>query len=201
MKRTVVGWRQGRTRRRPSTLDERASCCAAWRSTSGCSTRRCASSRTTCSRRCGAGPAGRSPTRRFRSRLRSRRWTPAASSSALISAWWGPEGELIGNDEVAELGRAHPDRLAGIAAVDLRRPMDAVRELRRCVAELGFKGLRVHAVAVGSAADRPALLPALRRLRRARRPVLHPGRAHRAASSLRDGASDPLHRPGRDRLP
>ncbi len=61
----------------------------------------------------------------------------------LISAWWGPEGEMIGNDEVAQWVATHPDRLAGIASVDLRRPMDAVRELRRCIAELGFKGLRV----------------------------------------------------------
>lgn len=61
----------------------------------------------------------------------------------LLSAWHGPEGVLISNDEVAGWVRAHPDRLAGLAAVDLRRPMDAVRELRRCVAELGFRGLRV----------------------------------------------------------
>jgi predicted TIM-barrel fold metal-dependent hydrolase len=38
---------------------------------------------------------------------------------------------------------AHPTRFAGLAAVDLNRPMDAVRELRRCVTDLGFKGLRV----------------------------------------------------------
>ena len=61
----------------------------------------------------------------------------------LLSAWHGPEGALIGNDEVAGWVAAHPDRFAGLASVDLRRPMDAVRELRRCVTELGFKGLRV----------------------------------------------------------
>jgi predicted TIM-barrel fold metal-dependent hydrolase len=61
----------------------------------------------------------------------------------LISAWHAPEGVLIGNDEVAAWVSGHPDRIAGLAAVDLRRPMDAVRELRRCVGELGFKGLRV----------------------------------------------------------
>ncbi|UJA21798.1 amidohydrolase [Thermoleophilia bacterium SCSIO 60948] len=62
----------------------------------------------------------------------------------LISAWHDPrEGALISNDEVAGWVATHPDRLAGVAAVDLRRPMEAVRELRRCVTELGFKGLRV----------------------------------------------------------
>ncbi|MGI5208725.1 amidohydrolase family protein [Spirillospora sp. CA-108201] len=61
----------------------------------------------------------------------------------LISAWYGPEGDLVSNDEVASFVRQAPGRLAGIASVDLRRPMEAVRELRRCVGELGFKGLRV----------------------------------------------------------
>src|SRR3954471_2035127 len=61
----------------------------------------------------------------------------------LLSAWHGPGGPLIANDEVAAWIEQHPDRFAGLAAVDLNRPMDAVRELRRCVGELGFKGLRV----------------------------------------------------------
>jgi predicted TIM-barrel fold metal-dependent hydrolase len=61
----------------------------------------------------------------------------------LLCAWWGPSGPLIGNDEVAALVRRFPDRFAGVAAVDLARPMDAVRELRRCVRELGFVALRV----------------------------------------------------------
>ena len=61
----------------------------------------------------------------------------------LVSAWWGPEGALISNDEVASFVRAHPDRLVGVASVDLRRPMEAVRELRRCVRTLGFRALRV----------------------------------------------------------
>jgi predicted TIM-barrel fold metal-dependent hydrolase len=62
---------------------------------------------------------------------------------ALVSAWWGPQGPIITNDEVAAIVRARPERLVGIASVDLARPMDAVRELRRCVRSLGFRGLRV----------------------------------------------------------
>jgi len=61
----------------------------------------------------------------------------------LISAWWGPQGALIPNDEVASLVRRFPDRLVGVASVDLHRPMDGVRELRRCVRELGFRALRI----------------------------------------------------------
>ncbi|WP_433337196.1 amidohydrolase family protein [Spirillospora sp. CA-294931] len=61
----------------------------------------------------------------------------------LISAWYGPEGDLVSNDEVASFVRDGGGRLAGVASVDLRKPMQAVRELRRCVNELGFKGLRI----------------------------------------------------------
>src|SRR5712692_3191048 len=61
----------------------------------------------------------------------------------LLNAWYGPEGPLISNDEVAAWVRQHPTRFSGLAGVDLRRPMDGVRELRRCVTQLGFVGLRV----------------------------------------------------------
>ncbi|HLN26645.1 MAG TPA: amidohydrolase family protein [Gemmataceae bacterium] len=61
----------------------------------------------------------------------------------LLAAWWGPQGPLISNDEVAEFVRTYPDRLVGVAAVDLQQPMSAVRELRRCVRELGFRALRI----------------------------------------------------------
>ncbi len=63
--------------------------------------------------------------------------------TGLICAWHGPQGALISNDEVAGWVRQHPKRLAGLASVDLYRPMDAVRELRRCVRDLGFRGLRI----------------------------------------------------------
>jgi uncharacterized protein len=64
-------------------------------------------------------------------------------SRALLSAWHGPTGSLISNDEVAEIVAKHPVRFAGLASVDLTDPMGAVREIRRCVGELGFVGVRV----------------------------------------------------------
>lgn len=67
----------------------------------------------------------------------------AGVERGLLCAWSSPEGFLIDNDEVAGWVAAHPTRLAGLAAVDLRAPVPAVRELRRCVRELGFKGLRL----------------------------------------------------------
>jgi predicted TIM-barrel fold metal-dependent hydrolase len=61
----------------------------------------------------------------------------------LLSAWHGPQGPLIGNDQVADWVAQYPDRLSGVAAVDLSRPVQAVRELRRAVRDLGFVALRV----------------------------------------------------------
>ncbi|MHB8531082.1 MAG: amidohydrolase family protein [Solirubrobacteraceae bacterium] len=62
----------------------------------------------------------------------------------LLTAWHSPrEGALISNDEVAEWVASAPGRFAGLAAVPLHRPMEAVRELRRCVEQLGFVGLRM----------------------------------------------------------
>ena len=61
----------------------------------------------------------------------------------LLAAWWGPRGALIDNDEVASFVGEHPGRLLGIASVDLYRPMEAVCELRRCVRQRGFRGLRI----------------------------------------------------------
>jgi uncharacterized protein len=75
--------------------------------------------------------------------------TLAAMDSAnvdfgLLSAWSAPrQPPLISNEEVAGWVAEHPSRLAGLGAVNLDKPMEAVRELRRCVEDLGFMGLRV----------------------------------------------------------
>jgi predicted TIM-barrel fold metal-dependent hydrolase len=67
----------------------------------------------------------------------------AGVALSLLSAWAGPGGALIGNDEVAAFVAQAPQRLAGVGSVDITRPREAVREMRRCVRELGFKGIRV----------------------------------------------------------
>lgn len=61
----------------------------------------------------------------------------------LLCAWWGPQGALISNDEVAAIVKQHSDRFIGIASANLYRPMEAVRELRKYVGEFGFRGLRI----------------------------------------------------------
>ncbi|MBS2024323.1 MAG: amidohydrolase, partial [Deltaproteobacteria bacterium] len=60
-----------------------------------------------------------------------------------VSAWWGPTGPLISNDEVAAFVRAKPEVLVGVASVPLLKPMDGVRELRRAVKTLGMRAVRI----------------------------------------------------------
>jgi predicted TIM-barrel fold metal-dependent hydrolase len=62
---------------------------------------------------------------------------------SLISAWVAPRNVMISNDEVAGFVAEAPDRLVGVGSVDISKPMEAVREVRRCVKELGFKAIRV----------------------------------------------------------
>lgn len=61
----------------------------------------------------------------------------------LICSWQNQEGVLISNELVHELVNKFPDRFIGIASVPLNKPMPAIRELRKCVNEWGFKGLRI----------------------------------------------------------
>lgn len=67
----------------------------------------------------------------------------AGVDEAMLSAWHGLEGPLIPNEAVAGWVAEAPGRLHGLASVDLRRPMEGVRELRHYVTDVGFKGLRV----------------------------------------------------------
>lgn len=67
----------------------------------------------------------------------------AGVSKSLISAWVAPRNVMISNDEVAEFVAQAPDRLIGVGSVDISKPMAAVREIRRCVEELGFKAIRI----------------------------------------------------------
>ena len=64
-------------------------------------------------------------------------------NKSLISAWVAPRNVMISNDEVAGFVAQAPDRLVGVGSVDISKPMAAVREVRRCVQELGFKAIRV----------------------------------------------------------
>lgn len=65
----------------------------------------------------------------------------------LTSAWCGPPGGPAGwhisNDEAAAFANQSGGLLKPVASADISRPMEAVRELRRAVKELGCVALRI----------------------------------------------------------
>lgn len=62
---------------------------------------------------------------------------------SLLSAWHGPQGSYISNEDVDAQIDAAPDRFRGLATVDLSNPMQAVRDIRRWVDGEKFVGVRV----------------------------------------------------------
>ena len=62
---------------------------------------------------------------------------------ALLSAWYSPAGPLITNEEVARQIDAAPDRFRGLASADIRRPAEAVRQLRSWLDDDRFVGVRI----------------------------------------------------------
>lgn len=63
--------------------------------------------------------------------------------TAMISAWYAPEGALISNEEVLEFVEQYPDLFVGMVSVDIRNPVEAVRTVRKYVKEHGFKAVRI----------------------------------------------------------
>lgn len=62
---------------------------------------------------------------------------------ALLSAWTGPQGVLISNENVAQHVATAPHRFKGLASVNLHDPMGAVRDIRKWVEGEKFVGVRM----------------------------------------------------------
>jgi aminocarboxymuconate-semialdehyde decarboxylase len=77
--------------------------------------------------------------------------------------WADPETSLklerLTNDRIAEIVAQAPERFAGIGGVPLQAPELAIAEMRRCMSELGFRGVEVsshaHTMELGDPRLRP----------------------------------------------
>ena len=144
----------------------------------------------------------------------------------LLNAWAPPKrAPLISNDEVAACVVRYPQRFSGIGSVDFSRPMDAIREIRRCAHDLKFVGIRIlpwlcevrsiecrahldrrshiartAVVVPAGSSDRQAILSNLRDMLRARAATMHTDRPHGSADAVRGRAPD-LSRRDRTSLP
>lgn len=93
--------------------------------------------------------------------------------------WAEPEFGLrlcqIYNDAIADVTRAHPDRFVAFAALPLQDPALALKELERCAADLGVRGVGFGSNIGGRQLDDRALWPVYERLQALELPVfVHP---------------------------
>jgi aminocarboxymuconate-semialdehyde decarboxylase len=65
----------------------------------------------------------------------------------------------IQNEHIAALVKRHPDRFLGVGTVPLQSPDAAAAELRRCMTELGLRGIMIGSNVGGRNFDDPGLEP------------------------------------------
>jgi aminocarboxymuconate-semialdehyde decarboxylase len=65
------------------------------------------------------------------------------------------------NDHLAGVVAAHPRRFVGLGTVPMQAPELAVRELTRCVTELGFAGIQIGTHVGDRGLDDPSIFPVL----------------------------------------
>jgi aminocarboxymuconate-semialdehyde decarboxylase len=63
------------------------------------------------------------------------------------------------NDHIAGVVREHPTRFAGLGTLPMQAPDLAIRELERCVGELGLRGVEIGSHVNVMNLDHPALFP------------------------------------------
>ncbi|MGD0803596.1 MAG: amidohydrolase family protein [Candidatus Bathyarchaeia archaeon] len=79
------------------------------------------------------------------------------------------------NDAIADMVEDYPSRFVGCATVPLQDPEAAVRELDRCVRDLGFKSVEIGSNVAGRNLDSPELMPFYAEAERLETPiVVHP---------------------------
>ena len=112
----------------------------------------------------------------------------AGVTAGLTAAWYGPEGSLISNDEVAEFVARSQGLLVPVAGADIRRPMEAVRELRDrgLLREIEVGGLEPRGADL---CDELGVLQ--RRAARHRRASARARSAHRSRHADRSVSRDP----------
>src|SRR4029450_1902680 len=76
------------------------------------------------------------------------------STVPIMFSYWAKPGPPSGlsrplNDHIAGVAPAHPQRFAGLGTLPMQAPELAIRELERCVRELGLAGVEIGSPARG----------------------------------------------------
>lgn len=94
--------------------------------------------------------------------------------------WFGADGPTvarIANDFVARVAREHPGRFIGLCVLPLQDMSAALKELDRCVSDLGMRGILLYTNLAGRFPDEPVFRPLFRRAVDLDLPVLlHPAK-------------------------
>lgn len=71
----------------------------------------------------------------------------------------GRELARMVNDGIADAVARHPDRLVGLGTVPMQAPDLAIAEMKRCVNDLGLRGIEINSNVGGRDLDDPAFRP------------------------------------------
>ncbi|HLI77963.1 MAG TPA: amidohydrolase family protein [Acidobacteriaceae bacterium] len=89
------------------------------------------------------------------------------------------------HDELASAVAKHPDRFKAFATPGLKEPQQAVKEIERCVRELGFVGVLLDGTTDGKFLDAPEFFPVLEAIAELGVPLyVHPAPPPRAVTEV-----------------
>lgn len=86
------------------------------------------------------------------------------STVPVLFSYWAQPPEALElakrlNDHIAGVVVAHPSRFAGLGTIPMQSPDLAIRELERCVEDLGLSGVEIGSNVNGANLDSPELFP------------------------------------------
>jgi len=90
------------------------------------------------------------------------------STVPVMFAYWAKPHDALDlarilNDHIASVVRDRPDRFVGLGTLPMQSPDLAIRELERCIAEMGLVGIEIGTHVNDWNLDEPALFPVLER--------------------------------------